>query len=94
MPDSMRQLLQSDLTAQTVNFPLSALEPALKRGRVTFPWRLICQWVAPRSLRLNEVMPGNTLLEIPLGVVAPLYLAHTKRAPEKEGWRDNQVFGW
>jgi hypothetical protein len=74
-PDAVRQeIAQSGLAEARIALPCDAIEPALKRGRAAFPWKTLRSWIrpaAPPSVSANDA----TELELPLKVVAPLFLA-------------------
>jgi predicted regulator of Ras-like GTPase activity (Roadblock/LC7/MglB family) len=50
----------------------------LSKGRVTFSWRQIRAWLEPESSAPTAVS-GDTALTLPLKVVAPLFLASSKK---------------
>ncbi len=78
-PEPVKQVLLAHSGAERVDFPLTVLAPALKRGKLVLPWRQVSQWVVPGSPGLSRAIVGDTLLDIPFSVVAPLFLA--ARAP-------------
>lgn len=81
LPDAIRQALSSSIAANAVlALPGDDVEQGLKRGKVSFTWSQI------RSL-LNPALPpttapelNDTAVEIPLPVIAPLFLARKKPA--------------
>ena len=54
--------------------PTALIEAALKRGRVVFPWRLLRSWIRPTP-PTNVSVHDGTELELPLSVLAPLFIA-------------------
>jgi len=56
-----------------VALPASLVESALKRGRVTFPWRNLRSWIKPHPPTVS--VHDNLELELPLKVIAPLFLS-------------------
>jgi predicted regulator of Ras-like GTPase activity (Roadblock/LC7/MglB family) len=81
-PDAVRQeIVQSNLGNATVTLPMDRLESAMKTGRVAFTWGELSQWLdggaAPGGSSL-----GQTAVELPLKVIAPLFMA--KRVPGAE----------
>ncbi len=76
-PEAIRQQIeQFDLRHAPLSIPLDRVEPGLKSGRITFVWSEVSGWIkAPRPAMGN----GETPVELPLRVVAPLYLK--KRPP-------------
>jgi len=79
-PEALRQeMVQLNLVNAQLAMPVELIEAALKRGRVTFPWKTLRSWICPAA------PPGDsthdaTELELPLRVVAPLFLARLKGA--------------
>lgn len=78
-PDAVRQeITRSNLANASVALPMDRLESAMKTGRVQFTWGEISQWLdgAPAP---GASPQGQTAVELPLKVIAPLFMA--KRAP-------------
>lgn len=74
-PQAVRlEIVQTNLGQAQVGLPVDAIETALKRGRVAFPWKTLRSWIRPAT-------PGTVSahdaaeLELPLKVIAPLFLA-------------------
>lgn len=74
-PQAVRlEIVQTNLAQSQVGLPVDAIETALKRGRVAFPWKTLRSWIRPAT-------PGTVSahdaaeLELPLKVIAPLFLA-------------------
>ncbi len=75
-PDSLRQeIVQSNLIDAKVALPLDMVEPALKRGRVVFTWRILRSWIKPMPPATDSAHDDREL-ELPLRVIAPLFLSH------------------
>ncbi|HXT41708.1 MAG TPA: roadblock/LC7 domain-containing protein [Candidatus Angelobacter sp.] len=82
-PDAIKQTLAEPSNA-TISFPADELEQALKRGKILFAWKRLRLMINPPPL--PSAAPGldDTQLELPLPVIAPLFLAHKKPAgPQK-----------
>ena len=64
---------------------MSRLEQGLKMGRVVFRWGDLCQWLQPPPPE-RPTANSDAALELPLKVVAPLYLARRRSwtAPRKQ----------
>jgi predicted regulator of Ras-like GTPase activity (Roadblock/LC7/MglB family) len=80
-PETLRtEIAQLTLTNAVVALPLNLVEPALKRGRVTFPWRNLRSWIkpAPPAFSVHDTLE----LELPLKVIAPLFLAKQRGATD------------
>ena len=73
----LQAIAEFQLQNATVSLPVRRLEPGLKTGRVVFTWGELCQWLQPpppESLSANR----DAALELPLKVVAPLFLARRR----------------
>lgn len=81
-PPAIRQTLPAAPDA-TVTLPGEELEQALKRGRIVFPWRRLSAWVHPRPSLPEDQVPDETPLELPLAVLAPLFMAHKRPAAQQ-----------
>lgn len=78
-PEAVRQeIVQLNLVDARLAMPVELVEAALKRGRVTFPWKQVRSWmrpVAPARLSPHDA----TELEMPLAVLAPLFVARQQK---------------
>jgi hypothetical protein len=76
-PESLRvEIQQLNLTRAGVALPVHLIEPALRRGRVIFPWHHVRSWIRPTP---PGVSAHDTMeLELPLKVIAPLFLPSQK----------------
>jgi predicted regulator of Ras-like GTPase activity (Roadblock/LC7/MglB family) len=54
------------------------LEPALKQGKLNFPWKVLRSWVRPATLPTVSAHDAM-MLELPLRIIAPLFLAKQKQ---------------
>jgi len=81
-PEAVRQEIeQLNLAGATISIPLKRLEPAMKTGRVVFTWADLCGWF---SVPMPPTPNGGSQVELPLNVIAPLFLAkHRFTAPRK-----------
>jgi predicted regulator of Ras-like GTPase activity (Roadblock/LC7/MglB family) len=77
-PDNLRQeIAHFSLTEARVALPVESIATALKRGRVMFPWKLLRGWIQPTHPAASS--PNDeTELELPLSVIAPLFLARNR----------------
>jgi len=65
--------------------PADELEQAMKRGKIAFPWKRIRSWIIPMPPPTAALALDETSLELPLPVVAPLFLAQRRpAAPQKK----------
>jgi len=69
----VRQLGVTDL-----EIPNSLIEAALKSGRIDFQWEQVVTWLRPAPEGDVALDQAGTVLELPLSVVAPLYLQQSK----------------
>ena len=79
-PDAVRQeIVRLNLSDAQVALPANLVENGLKRGRVTFPWKILRSLIRPAPLPSISVN-DSTELELPLNVLAPLFFARRKAA--------------
>jgi predicted regulator of Ras-like GTPase activity (Roadblock/LC7/MglB family) len=81
-PDAVRQEIQKlNLEITSIAIPVNRLEPGIKAGRVIFTWADVSSWL---SVPIPKSAHGEVQVELPLKVVAPLFLAkHRAAAPRK-----------
>jgi len=83
-PDPIKEALAAQPDA-TVALPVDEIEQALKRGRIVFAWRRIRSLIQPTLSPATVSALDDTQLELPLPVVAPLFLTHRRPAgPQKK----------
>jgi predicted regulator of Ras-like GTPase activity (Roadblock/LC7/MglB family) len=77
-PEGVRkEIVDLKLVDAKVALPVPALEQALKLGRIVFSWKVVRSWIRPAVLATSS--PNDAVvLELPLKVVAPLFLARQK----------------
>ena len=79
-PEAIRhELVQLNLVDARVAFPSHVAERALKQGRLAFTWKTLRSWIRPTPLPAVSAH-DSTVLELPLKVVAPLFLARQTEA--------------
>jgi predicted regulator of Ras-like GTPase activity (Roadblock/LC7/MglB family) len=77
-PEGVLQVIaECKLQETTISLPLAKLEEGLKKGRVIFTWGDLRQWIEPQPPE-REWAGGDVALELPLKVVAPLFLARRR----------------
>jgi predicted regulator of Ras-like GTPase activity (Roadblock/LC7/MglB family) len=82
-PEGLRlEIRQSNLANAQVLLPANLIEPALKRGRITFTWRNLRPLIKPTPP--PESVHDGIELELPLNVIAPLFFARQKTAPRSQ----------
>ncbi len=74
-PEAIRkELVQLNLVDARIGLPAELVERALKQGRIAFTWKTLRSWVNPAP-QPTVSAHDSTVLELPLKVVAPLFLA-------------------
>lgn len=79
-----QEINQFNLQNGDIDLPLNHLELALKQGSVIFTWRQLRSWLPALPKPLAESPYDGLLLELPLEVVAPLYVAQRKPNPPRK----------
>ncbi len=81
-PDAIRaQIAQLGSFDARLSMPADLVEGALRQGRILFSWRALRGWITPQ---LPPSALDETMLELPLRVVAPLFLARRKVAGQPQ----------
>ena len=72
--------------------PTEIVERALKQGRVAFTWKALRSWIKPAPLPAVSAH-DSTVLELPLKIVAPLFLArqHEANKAKKKVFVDEDI---
>lgn len=77
-PEAVKdEIIVLKATASSIGLPFGVVEVALKQGKVVLPWKTIRSWIKP-SLPPSLSAFDGTVLELPLKVVAPLFLAELR----------------
>jgi predicted regulator of Ras-like GTPase activity (Roadblock/LC7/MglB family) len=75
-PPAVRtDLAEMHLLEASVALPLPLVEEALKKGRAVFSWKQVRQWTNSPASAAAVSAHDAVLLELPLKVLAPLFLA-------------------
>ena len=83
-PEAVRQeLVQLNLVDARVALPIEVVERALKQGRVAFTWKTLRSWIKPAPAQAVSAH-DSSVLELPLKVVAPPFLARQKEAGKSQ----------
>lgn len=83
-PPSVRlEIAQLNLKEATVALPTDTLEQGLRRGKLCFPWKTVRSWMRPSILPQVSANDG-TVLELPLSVIAPLFIARRPAPPSRQ----------
>jgi predicted regulator of Ras-like GTPase activity (Roadblock/LC7/MglB family) len=70
-----------NLVDARVALPTEVVERALKQGRVAFTWKTLRSWIKPVPLPVVSAH-DSSVLELPLKVVAPPFLARQKETAQ------------
>ena len=82
-PDGLKQeIIQLNLAQARLELPFQMVEAGLKRGRLSFPWAQVRSWINPEP-QVAASIHDAIELELPLRIVAPLFVAQKKDQPEK-----------
>jgi predicted regulator of Ras-like GTPase activity (Roadblock/LC7/MglB family) len=73
-PEPVRkEIVEANLVDAKVALPHDSVKQALKQGRIAFSWKALRSWI---TSPVSPLSPHDSLvLELPLRVVAPLFLA-------------------
>ena len=74
---------QLKLKEASLGIPMNRMEQALKTGRILFTWDEIRRWFKPTPITAATIH-AETTLELPLKVVAPLFIAQYRPAKEQK----------
>jgi predicted regulator of Ras-like GTPase activity (Roadblock/LC7/MglB family) len=77
-PEPIRRELEAVNGSATVALPAAEVGAALAKGKVSFTWGEICSWIEPAFTKPSTVN-GDTLLLLPLKVVAPAFLSAAQK---------------
>ncbi len=73
-PENVRkEIVALKLVDASLALPLDAIGQALKQGRIVFSWKMLRSWIKP-SVSATDSPNDSAVLELPLKVVAPLFL--------------------
>ena len=72
-----------NLVDAKVFLPVDAIEQALKQGRIAFTWKIVRSWIRGAGLSFTSPQDG-TILELPLKVVAPLFLVRQRESSKEQ----------
>jgi predicted regulator of Ras-like GTPase activity (Roadblock/LC7/MglB family) len=79
-PEAVRgEIFRLDLVDAKVALPAQTVEQALRQGRVAFSWKTLRSWIKPAPEPTASAQ-DNIIVELPLQMVAPLFLERQRRA--------------
>ena len=83
-PQEVRvQLTDVEIDQHQILVPLELLEPAMKSGRVLFTWAEVASWMQPPLAIPPTPKVGEMAVELPLKVIAPLFMGNQRTATQK-----------
>ena len=81
-PETVRkEIVQWNLVEAKVALPVETIEQGLKQGRIAYSWKTVRGWLKPAVLAEFSAN-DNVVVELPLKVVAPLFLTRQREAAE------------
>jgi hypothetical protein len=85
------EMVSLNVSHSTAKLPYGVIELAMKQGRIALPWRIFRSWIKPAVIASSS--PNDALVvELPLKIVAPLFLAEMKAAkPQKKVALDENI---
>ena len=78
------QLGEIDVTNSQIFVPFEQLEPAMKSGKVLFSWQEVAAWIKPPLPIPPTAKVGEMAVELPLKVIAPLFMSHHRGSTQKK----------
>ena len=80
-----------DLLQAQILVPIELLEAAMKTGKVFFRWSDLAGWIQPGPDEVPTGKLAETTLELPLKVIAPLFMARHRSAAQKKAAVDESI---
>jgi predicted regulator of Ras-like GTPase activity (Roadblock/LC7/MglB family) len=77
------QLTDVEVEQHQILVPLELLEPAMKSGRVLFTWEEVASWMQPPLAIPPTKKVGEMAVELPLKIIAPLFMGSQRAATHK-----------
>lgn len=81
-PEAIRNVVQQ-LGVTDLEIPNALIETALKLGKIEFQWQQVVTWLRPAPAKDIAADHAGTVLELPLSVVAPLFLQQSRYKAKK-----------
>jgi predicted regulator of Ras-like GTPase activity (Roadblock/LC7/MglB family) len=76
-PEAIHNEIQrQQLQNSNIVLPLEKVSAGLKVGKVSFPWKQVAGWLQPQA----GVTSDETVVELPLAVMAPLFMGKSRPA--------------
>ncbi len=74
-----REILHLNVADAKLELSCLVIEKALRQGKIAFTWNAVRSWIRP-AVPASPSPHDNTTLELPLKIVAPLFLARQQEA--------------
>lgn len=85
------QLQDVDVNEHQILAPLELIEPAMKSGKVIFSWAEVAAWIQPPLQIPPTAKVGEMPVELPLKIIAPLFMAHARTGGQKRAAVDETI---
>jgi len=79
----LQEITQLNYSGATLALPVDMLENELKHGKVTFTWKLLRSMIQPAPATVAVSVHDSVALELPLNVIAPLFLARQRASKQQ-----------
>jgi predicted regulator of Ras-like GTPase activity (Roadblock/LC7/MglB family) len=85
------QLQEIDLKQAHIHAPLEVIEPAMKSGKVILSLNEVAAWIRPALPIPPTPKVGEMPVELPLKILAPLFMAHARSNSQKRAAVDETI---
>ena len=85
------QLIDVDVAQSQILVPLELLVPLMKSGRILFSWQEVAGWIQPPLTIPPTPKVGEMPVELPLKVIAPLFMANHRSGGQKRVTVDESI---
>jgi predicted regulator of Ras-like GTPase activity (Roadblock/LC7/MglB family) len=85
-PDEVRRdmaALEVPVAEAHLLLPVDAVAQGLRFGQLLFPWKRVCFWIEPRVAFSPAPAAGDMLIELPLPLIAPLFMAQFRATSQR-----------
>ncbi len=79
----LQEITQLNYSGATLALPVDMLEKELKHGKVTLTWKLLRSMIRPAPATTSVSVHDSAALDLPLPVIAPLFLARQRTAKQQ-----------
>lgn len=85
------QLTGVEAEQHQILVPIDLLEPAMKSGKVLFSWQEVATWIQPPLAQAPSPKVGEMMVDLPLKVIAPLFMALHRGGGQKRVAVDESI---